>query len=144
MPQICYSVSESYSTKQLFDLVNDINAYSQFVPDCIHSGILSQQDNVITAFIEVEKLGIRKRFITKNTLIEHTKIMIELVDGPFSRLSGYWSFTPLDDQRCNIGLNLNFEFKSKLIELAFSRIFKEIMTNMVDAFSKRAKQVYGD
>ncbi|EME0905791.1 ubiquinone-binding protein, partial [Vibrio parahaemolyticus] len=65
-----------------------------------------------------------------------------LVDGPFKTLRGGWVFTALDEQACKVELKLEFEFSSKMIEMAFGKIFNELTSNMVNAFTKRAKQVY--
>ncbi|QIQ20987.1 type II toxin-antitoxin system RatA family toxin [Zophobihabitans entericus] len=143
MQQVSYTVTEPFSAQQMYALVNDINAYPEFVPDCKKTGIIQQMGNEMRAYIEVEKLGFKKRFITKNIQVPHSQILMELVEGPFNELKGQWSFTPVTDNSCTIEFNLKFEFKSRLLEAAFSPIFKDIMTNMVKAFSRRAQQVYG-
>lgn len=142
MSTLNYSVIEPYNTKQIFDLVNDINAYPEFVPDCTQSGVLEQHNDRLVAFIEVAKLGFRKRFITENTFIQDKRINIQLIDGPFNYLTGRWHFIPLDPTGCQIVFNLQFQFKSRLLEYAFAPLFREIMCSMVQAFSLRAKQVY--
>ncbi|MGL5302322.1 MAG: SRPBCC family protein, partial [Aeromonas sp.] len=71
------------------------------------------------------------------------QIKMELVDGPFRTLIGWWTFTPLDVDACKVEFDLNFEFTSKLIELAFGQIFRDLVGAMVAAFSTRAKEVYG-
>jgi len=65
-----------------------------------------------------------------------------LVDGPFKTLRGGWIFTALDEQACKVELKLEFEFSSRMIEMAFGKIFNELTSNMVNAFTNRAKQVY--
>jgi ribosome-associated toxin RatA of RatAB toxin-antitoxin module len=67
---------------------------------------------------------------------------MNLVDGPFKKLIGGWKFTPLSQEACRIEFHLDFEFTNKLIELAFGRVFKELASNMVQAFTVRAKEVY--
>lgn len=144
MSEIKFSIIEPYNAKQLFHLVNDINAYPEFIPNCVKSGILQEEGNHLIAFIEIAKLGFHKRFITKNTLIDERRIDIALVDGPFKYLRGCWKFVPISSSSSQIIFYLHFEFKNKLLELTFSPIFKEIMLSMVNAFSRRAKQVYDD
>lgn len=144
MSEIKFSLIESHNSKQLFHLVNDINAYPEFVPNCVRSGILQEKDNNLIAFIEIAKLGFHKRFITKNTLIDERQIDITLVDGPFKHLKGCWKFVPISPSSSRIIFDLHFEFKNKLLEFTFSPIFKEIMLSMVNSFSRRARQVYDD
>lgn len=132
-----------YSTKEMFDLVNDVEAYSQFLPNCSDSKIVSQHDNNMTASLEISKAGIKKWFTTENTFVDEQTVLLRLVDGPFKMLQGRWHFQALDAKACKVYLELEFEFSSKLIELAFGKIFNDVAKNMVSAFTQRAKQVYG-
>lgn len=142
MTHVFYEITEPYSAKKMFDLVNDIDAYPKFIPDCVDAGILLRQENVIQAYIEVEKLGFRKKFITLNKLFEPYRIEISLIEGPFKKLTGNWNFTEITENKCKISFNLIFEFKNKLLDITFTPLFKELMENMVKQFSSRAKQIY--
>jgi ribosome-associated toxin RatA of RatAB toxin-antitoxin module len=126
----------------MYNLVNDVDAYPQFLPGCTGSRVLDKTDNTMTAAVDVAKAGISKTFTTKNTLTSNQSIDMQLVDGPFRKLMGGWHFTPLSPEACKVELNLDFEFTNKLIELAFGKIFKELAGSMVQAFTQRAKEVY--
>jgi ribosome-associated toxin RatA of RatAB toxin-antitoxin module len=143
MPQIERSALVFYSCQQMFDLVNDVASYPQFLPGCSASEVLSVQGHVQTARLEVSKAGIRQHFTTRNTLTSPTHVALELVDGPFRFLRGSWTFQPLSEQACKVILSLEFEFSNKLVEFAFGKIFTELTGMMVQAFTERAKQVYG-
>ncbi|WP_294826902.1 type II toxin-antitoxin system RatA family toxin [Gilliamella sp. G0441] len=142
MAHIFHEVIEPYSIEQMFALVNDIERYPEFVPDCIATGIIRKQDNVVAAFIEVEKFGFKKSFTTLNQINEPHSIDLTLLEGPFKHLSGKWQFTALNDTECKISFSLDFEFQNKLLDMTMTPVFKEVMTNMVEAFSKRARQIY--
>ena len=142
MAHIFHEVIEPYSIEQMFSLVNDIERYPEFVPDCIATGIIRKQDNIIAAFIEVEKFGFKKSFTTLNQINEPHSIDLTLLEGPFKHLSGKWQFTALNDTECKISFSLDFEFQNKLLDMTMTPVFKEVMTNMVEAFSKRARQIY--
>lgn len=142
MAHIFHEVIEPYSIEQMFALVNDIERYPEFVPDCIATGIIRKQDNVVAAFIEVEKFGFKKSFTTLNQINEPHSIDLTLLEGPFKHLSGKWEFTALNDTECKISFSLDFEFQNKLLDMTMTPVFKEVMTNMVEAFSKRARQIY--
>ncbi|ENN99198.1 MULTISPECIES: type II toxin-antitoxin system RatA family toxin [Pseudoalteromonas] len=143
MPQIEKSALVMYSTKEMFDLVNDVEAYPQFLPNCSDSKIVSQHNNNMTASLEISKAGIKKWFTTENTFMDEQTVQLRLVDGPFKTLKGRWHFQALDKKACKVELKLEFEFSSKLIELAFGKIFNDVAKNMVSAFTQRAKDVYG-
>lgn len=142
MAHIFHEVIEPYSIEQMFALVNDIERYPEFVPDCIATGIIRKQDNVVAAFIEVEKFGFKKSFTTLNQINEPHSIDLTLLEGPFKHLSGKWQFTALNNTECKISFSLDFEFQNKLLDMTMTPVFKEVMTNMVEAFSKRARQIY--
>lgn len=95
------------------------------------------------ARLDISKAGVGKSFTTRNTLEPSSRIGMELVDGPFRYLRGGWRFQRLDDHACKIILELEFEFANRLLGLAFGNIFNELQSRMVDAFVKRAEQVYG-
>ena len=127
----------------MFELVNNINDYSQFLNWCDSSSILNQSDNQITASVEINKGGIKQTFSTLNTLTPYKSIAMELVDGPFDELSGEWRFEPLGDNAAKIYLDLQFKFKSMLIDMALSPVFKNIANSQLDSFVERAKYIYG-
>lgn len=142
MPQISRSALVPYSAEKMYNLVNDVDSYPQFLPGCVGSRVLNYANNEMTASIEVAKAGISKTFVTHNILKDNKSIKIQLVKGPFRKLMGNWLFTPLNENACKVELYLDFEFTNKLIELAFGRIFKELAGNMVQAFTQRAHEVY--
>lgn len=144
MPQIEKTALVMYSTKEMFDLVNDIQAYPEFLPHCANAKIISQQAHKVEAGLEIAKAGVRKWFTTANHLSEDkNSIQMQLLDGPFKYLQGQWQFTALDENACKVSLTLDFEFSNKLVALAFGKIFNEVAKNMVGAFTQRAKLVYG-
>jgi ribosome-associated toxin RatA of RatAB toxin-antitoxin module len=127
----------------MFELVNNIDDYSQFLNWCDSSSILNQSDDQITASVEINKGGIKQTFSTLNTLTPYESISMELVDGPFDELSGEWRFEPLGENAAKIHLNLQFKFKSMLIDMALSPVFKNIANSQLDSFVARAKYIYG-
>jgi ribosome-associated toxin RatA of RatAB toxin-antitoxin module len=142
MPSISRSALVMYSVEQMYQLINDIAAYPEFIPDCGDSKIISSNDNEITAALLVSKAGIKKWFTTKNTLKENEEVTLTLVDGPFKNLKGSWTLQPLSEEACKISLHLDYEFSSKVFDLAFGRVFNSLANNMVQAFTQRAKEVY--
>jgi ribosome-associated toxin RatA of RatAB toxin-antitoxin module len=142
MPQVRRSALVSFSASQMYDLVNDVDKYPEFLPGCSGSQIIEQSQDRMVASVDVSKAGISKTFVTANNLSKESSILMELVDGPFKSLKGGWYFIPLDEYACQVELKLDFEFSSRLVEMAFGKIFSELTNNMVSAFTQRAKQVY--
>ncbi|ADT87851.1 ubiquinone-binding protein [Vibrio sp. Vb2880] len=142
MKQVSRSALVSFSADQMFHLVNDVARYPEFLPGCSGSRVIEASNDKMVASVDVSKAGISKTFTTSNELNHGESIIMNLVDGPFRTLRGGWYFTPLDEQACKVELKLEFEFSSKMIEMAFGKVFNELTGNMVNAFTKRAKQVY--
>ncbi|MBL4295295.1 SRPBCC family protein [Vibrio fluvialis] len=142
MKQVSRSALVSFSADQMFHLVNDVARYPEFLPGCSGSRVIEASSAKMVASVDVSKAGISKTFTTSNELNHGESIIMNLVDGPFRTLRGGWYFTPLDEQACKVELKLEFEFSSKMIEMAFGKVFNELTSNMVNAFTKRAKQVY--
>ncbi len=132
-----------YSVDQMFQLINDVLAYPQFLPDCSDSKVIAESDNSVTASLLVSKAGLKKWFTTKNTFTSSQEVQLELVDGPFNKLQGRWLLTPLSEEACKVSLDLEYEFSNKMFDLAFGRVFNHLTNNMVQAFTQRAKDVYG-
>jgi len=127
----------------MFALVNDIGAYSQFLPWCRSSEIIEQQADELRATIEIAHGSLHKSFTTKNRLQQDKMIEMRLEQGPFKHLEGFWRFDVLGERACKVSLDLDFEFSNRLIGMAMGPIFSQIANSLVDAFSKRAVDVYG-
>jgi ribosome-associated toxin RatA of RatAB toxin-antitoxin module len=142
MKQVNRSALVSFSAEQMFDLVNDVLRYPEFLPGCSDARVHEVTADTLVASVSVSRAGIRQTFTTSNQMKPGEEIVLELVDGPFKTLRGRWNFIPLDEFACKVELKLEFEFASKMIEFAFGKVFHELTNNMVNAFTKRAKQVY--
>lgn len=142
MTRVEKSALVKFSAQQMFDLVNDIESYPQFLPWCNDSRILKREGNIVEGEISISKGGFQKCFSTRNTLDLGKKMTVELLDGPFSHLSGEWNFLALRENASKITLDLDFEMSGILANLAFGAVFNQICNTMVSSFTQRAKEVY--
>ena len=143
MAQINKSALVPFSAEQMYQLVDDVPAYQEFLPWCGGSQEESREDGVVVASITIAKGSINKTFTTKNTSSDIQRIHMELVEGPFKELVGYWDFKELKENACRVTLNLDYEFSNRLLSMAIGPIFNQIANTMVDSFVQRAKPVYG-
>ncbi len=132
-----------YSNDEMFALVSDIDAYPQFLPWCSGARVLSHEQHEMCARIDFSVSGVSKSFTTRNQLQPGREISMQLVEGPFSQLEGRWRFEPLGDAGSKISLFLEYDFSSKMVSLAVGPVFNKIANTLVDAFQKRAVEVYG-
>ena len=143
MTTISKSALVTYSPEQMFKLIDDIEAYAEFLPWCSTATEISRGDNKVEASILISHSGFNKEFATQNKNTPFEKIEMHLVNGPFKNLDGVWLFEPLGETACKVSLNLEFEFSSKIISITLGPVFSKIANNLVDAFIKRADIVYG-
>lgn len=127
----------------MYALVNDVESYPQFLPWCRSTRVLSRNEDEVRATIELARGGIQKSFTTCNRLQKDKMIEIRLVEGPFHHLEGFWRFDALDEKASRVSLDLDFDFSSRILSLAFGPVFGQIANTLVDSFQKRAVQVYG-
>ncbi|MCL4166196.1 UNVERIFIED_CONTAM: hypothetical protein GTU68_054674 [Idotea baltica] len=143
MAQVNKSALVPFSAEQMYRLVDDVPSYQEFLPWCGGSAEVSRDEGVVVASVTIAKGAVNKTFTTRNTSSNMEKIRIDLVDGPFKELSGFWSFSGLKDNACKVSLELDYEFSNRLLGLAVGPIFNQIANAMVDSFVDRAKVVYG-
>lgn len=143
MTTISKSALVAYTPEQMFKLVDDIEAYSDFLPWCGNANEISRDEKNVEASVLISHSGLNKEFTTLNTNTKYSQIEMHLVNGPFKKLDGIWLFEPLGDTACKVSLNLEFEFSSKIIGLTLGPVFSKIANSLVDAFIKRAETVYG-
>jgi len=145
MKTVHKSVLIWYSAAEMFALVTDVEKYPQFLPWCDQAAVESRSAGGMTAKVGISFGGIRQTFTTRNTHEQDRKVALKLVDGPFSRLEGAWTFTPVGDasqRACRVELNLNYGFDNAALGALVGPVFDKIAGDLVDAFVKRAEQVY--
>lgn len=134
-----------YSASEMYDLVNDVGSYPLFLPWCKSTTVNSETDTEMVASVEISKGILNKTFKTRNRLTKNKKIELELIDGPFKKLAGYWEFKALKtEDACKVLLKLEFEFDNAMMSVAASPVFTQIANSLVDSFCKRAVEVYGE
>lgn len=146
MKTIQKSVLLWHSAQEMFALVTDIERYPQFLPWCEHGEVIERGDDRMLAKVGMAISGLRHSFTTHNTHEIDRRVMMELVDGPFSHLDGCWEFTPLGDgsqRACKVEFRLSYGFSSQALAKLVGPVFDRIAGNLVDAFVKRADDVYG-
>lgn len=145
MKTVKKSVLIWYSPAEMYRLVVDVAAYPQFLPWCDKGRVVSAEENGMVAEIGIAFSGIHQTFTTRNVHVPDQQVNIKLIKGPFSQLEGEWNFVTLgtEQRACRVELVLSYGFDTTLGRLV-SPVFDKIASNMVDAFIKRAKQVYGE
>ncbi|RYF75514.1 MAG: type II toxin-antitoxin system RatA family toxin [Comamonadaceae bacterium] len=152
MKTVNKSVLIWYGAQQMYDLVTDVARYPEFLPWCDRTRIVAEDANGMTAEIGLSLGGLRQSFTTRNTHVPGREVQLKLVSGPFSNLDGTWRFTPVEGEAarqvgiadaCRIDLDLRYGFDNFALSALVGPVFDKIASTLVEAFVKRAEQVYG-
>ncbi|MBX2886145.1 MAG: type II toxin-antitoxin system RatA family toxin [Granulosicoccus sp.] len=141
MPSIARSALVSHSAADMYALVCDVESYPDFLPWCQNALVTEQSASHQIATVLIDKRMQGVKFTTRNQLETNSAIHMELIDGPFKRLSGFWQFQPLSDDACKVELSIDFEFKSRILARLLGPAFSKICDSMVAAFVARADQL---
>jgi ribosome-associated toxin RatA of RatAB toxin-antitoxin module len=137
-----------YSPLEMYQLVTAVDDYPRFLPWCDHAAVVERHDDGVTARIGLAYAGVRHAFTTRNEHVPGERVIVKLVDGPFSLLDGTWAFLPLGRpgspaQACKIEFDLRYAFASKALEAVLSPVFDRVANTFVESFVSRAEAVYG-
>ncbi|MDP2227682.1 MAG: type II toxin-antitoxin system RatA family toxin [Moraxellaceae bacterium] len=143
MTEVVRSALLPYAAEEVFALVNDVARYREFLPFCIASEVLEQRENEVVGRMAFARLGLSQALVTRNLLTPHSRIAIEFVEGPFTRFSGEWGFQALQATACKVSFSVDFEVQAKFLQFAAAQAIGQAAAQAVDAFHKRAVQLYG-
>ncbi len=141
--KVSRSVLVPYSAEKMFDVVSDIRSYPGFLKWCENMEIISETSDEVVAKLMISYTKLNISFTTRNQIVKNESIIMNLVDGPFSSLTGKWLIQKLDDNACKVSLEMDFMFDRAITQKLFGRVFQNVISDQVDAFHKRAEQLYG-
>lgn len=134
-----------YTAEEMFALVNDVAAYSEFLSWCTESTVHSQNTDELKATLGLAVSGFTQSITTHNFMQPHKMIEMRLVEGPVKHLQGFWHFedhsTP-DNPFCNIVFEMEFEFSNRFLRMMLEPFFNKVSDTIIDAFSTRAETLY--
>jgi ribosome-associated toxin RatA of RatAB toxin-antitoxin module len=143
MSEVRKSALVGYSAERIFDLIEGAEHYPAFLPWCSDATILARDEQVVSARIAVDYHGLRFHFVTRNPKRRPEFLAIRLESGPFRHFDGEWHLASLAADACRIDFALRYEFQSAVTARLASPILDRMADTLVDAFIRRAEQVYG-
>lgn len=144
MAEVVKSVLVPYSAAEMFVLVDGVESYPQFLPWCGGTELHMRDEQTTEATIHIHYLQVKQHFSTRNSKRFPEEMNIRLKSGPFRKLEGYWRFRVLAETACKIEFALHYEFSSSLLEKVLGPVFGVVTNSLVDAFVRRAEQIYGE
>ena len=142
MQHIQRSALVNHSAEQMFDLVNDIEAYPRFMPGCRSARVLEATEGELVGELQLGAAGVEQRLTTRNALERPHKIAMTLIEGDFTEFSAAWRFEALSEDASKVSLEMRFAFSRALLNVAASSLFSTMANAQVDAVVKRADTIY--
>lgn len=146
MKTVHKSVLIWYSADEMYALVTDVAKYPEFLPWCDRARVIEEDEAGMTAEVGLAFGGLHQQFTTRNTHVPGREVQLKLIEGPFSNLDGLWKFNPVGEageRACRVALDLSYGFSNFALQALVGPVFDKIASSLVEAFVKRAEQVYG-
>ena len=131
-----------HSAQQMFDLVDKVEDYPQFLPWYGKTEILSRTENQLEARLHMDYKGVKQSFATRNRNIPGREIRMDLLDGPFKTLRGSWQFEDLGGDCCKIEFRLEYDFANPMLSALISPVFSHLAGRLVESFIAEADKRY--
>ncbi|MCB1666065.1 MAG: type II toxin-antitoxin system RatA family toxin [Pseudomonadales bacterium] len=132
-----------HTAQQMYDLVNDIESYPQFMQGCQQAHVISRTDSEVVGELTLGAAGLNYSFTTRNSLIPGEEMRMQLVEGPFRHFGAAWHFKALSPEACKVSLEMDFDFAGGILGAALEKLFNHSANTLVDALVNRANEVYG-
>ena len=142
MARVEKSVLVAHPPERMFELVDRVEDYPMFLPWCGGTELKLRDEDHTVATIHIAYMGIRQSFTTENRKVRPRTMRIKLQEGPFAELEGDWQFLPLGEDACKVEFRLHYVFSSRILESLLTPVFSHITNTFVDAFVRRADEVY--
>ena len=142
MARVEKSVLVAHPPERMFELVDRVEDYPMFLPWCGGTELKLRDEDHTVATIHIAYMGIRQSFTTENRKVRPQTMRIKLQEGPFAELEGDWLFLPLGEDACKVEFRLHYVFSSRILESLLTPVFSHITNTFVDAFVRRADEVY--
>ena len=133
----------TFNPEQMFDLVVDVERYCEFLPWVKSAHVHEKSERALRASITMERAGMKQTFTTRNEMERPNWMSLTLIEGPFKKLDGLWTFTPIGTSGTKVVLDMKFEFAGAFAAMLFGRAFEHSVGQLIDAFVARAKTTYG-
>jgi ribosome-associated toxin RatA of RatAB toxin-antitoxin module len=143
MATVRKSAIVSHACEGMFDLVDRVEDYPEFLPWCAGTRLIERTDTLTVGRIDIEFKGVRSHIVTRNAKERPRRMTLELLEGPFRDFRGEWTFAPLGDSGCRVELAVEYAFSNPVLELALGGLFGHITGTLVDRFVERANESTG-
>lgn len=142
MPKFTDQQTLPFTAEQLFAVVSDVEKYPDFLPWCVGSRIYNQKDGQFDADVIIGFKAFREKFTSRVTLVQNKSVKVDYIKGPMKVLYNHWEFTDNSDGSCQLDFDVDFTFKSFVLEKMIGKYFETATRKMMKAFIDRAHSLY--
>jgi len=138
-----------YAPDQLFQLVGDVDRYPEFVSWLTsmrtwNKRQLAEAVDAVDAEAGVGFSFLKERFATRvRRDSRNRQIDVSLLSGPFRKLENRWRFLDAGHGATRIEFDIEFAFKSRLLETLLRANFHHAVEKLIACFEARARTLYG-
>jgi ribosome-associated toxin RatA of RatAB toxin-antitoxin module len=141
MPTVRKSVIVDRPAPAMFDLVDDVESYPQFLPWCARTEVFERTEQVTVARLDIDYHGLTSHIATRNQKHAPERMVLEFVEGPFDKFKGHWHFHGLGDEGCRVDFALEYAFANLAFEAMLGPVFGHIIETLVERFVERAESI---
>ncbi|HEY4199630.1 MAG TPA: type II toxin-antitoxin system RatA family toxin [Devosiaceae bacterium] len=147
MPDLFLERHVPHLIDRMFDLVNDLEDYPRFVPNCKDMQV--KRDDAAGGDVRFARMTIQFGPVTQAYTSRVTAnradrtISAKALDGPFSYLDSKWTFEP-EGEGTRIRFDIDFKIANPLIASVAEQAFAAKQDQIMDAFVDEANRRYGD
>ena len=141
MPTVRKSVIVDRPAPAMFDLVDDVESYPQFLPWCARTEVFERTEQVTVARLDIDYHGLTSHIATRNFKQAPERMVLEFVEGPFDKFKGHWHFHGLGDEGCRVDFALEYAFANLAFEAMLGPVFGHIIETLVERFVERAESI---
>lgn len=123
--------------QEVFKVLSDVEQYHTFIPYCIESKIIEEQNEYLLVTLNIEFFGIQTSFTTKNVVKNNKSIEIDLIEGPFEKFESNWRLEEVDQQTTSLSFEMSYQMRNKILEMAFKKNLKTVSESIIKAFKSR-------
>jgi ribosome-associated toxin RatA of RatAB toxin-antitoxin module len=141
MATVRKSVIVDRPARAMFDLVDDVESYPQFLPWCAGTRVYERTGELTVARLDIDYHGLATHIATRNRKHAPERMSLDFVEGPFERFKGHWRFVALGEQGCRVELAVDYAFSSVAFEAVLGPVFGHIVETLVERFVERAESL---
>ncbi|GAX18609.1 hypothetical protein FisN_10Hu184 [Fistulifera solaris] len=128
----------------LFQIVKDVDAYSQFLPFVTQSKVLQTNGNHMKATLSFEFPPFIQDSYVSSVTFDPEQLQVDIVSIEsrlFDSLHSKWRLQPLSESKTQVSLELQITSRDPLLATSLDFLLPQVGKHQVAAFQERCRRV---